>query len=267
MMTTRDRILAYIILAVAGTFAGGSNILFLVFLFTGSLEIVDLGLDEVALLTFDALVALLFFTHHSITIRKCFRARMARFVPPYYQMALFTVMASTFLALLVVLWQPSDDSVLEIGGIFRWIPRAFYFLAIGLTVWTTASLKVKDVLAASDPIIARLRGWNPDQKPFIVAGPYRRVRHPVYLAILLAIWSSPDLSVDRFLFNVLTTIWIIIGTKLEERDMVSDIGEPYRQYQHQVPMLIPYKLRPAARRRTAPHNFKKIASSDASALE
>lgn len=232
------------ILSVSGTFLAVSNILFLVFLFTGCLEIIVLDLDEAALLTFDALIALMFFAHHSIAIRKSFRERMGRFVPPYYQMALFTVIASTFLALMVVLWQPSDHSVIEIGGAFRWGFRSLYFFAIGLIVWVTVTLK--DDLPASEPIVARLLGVNPDQKPFDIAGPYRWVRHPLYLAMLLAIWSSPDLSSDRLLFNLLTTIWIILGTILEERDMVSDVGKPYQQYQRQVPMMIPYRLRPAA---------------------
>jgi len=68
------------------------------------------------------------------------------------------------------------------------------------------------------------------------------------LARLLAIWSFPDLTDGRLLCDVLTTIWIIVGAKLEERDMASDVGESYRQYQHQVPMLIPYHLHPLARR-------------------
>jgi len=169
MMTTRDKISACAILSVTQSFLLGSNILFLVFLFTGSLEIIDLDLEGVALLTFDALIALMFFAHHSIMIRKRSRRYLARFVPPYYQMALFTVTASTWLVSTVVLWQPSDNSVIEISGAFRWIPRIFYFLAIGLIPWITITLK--DDLPASDPIISRLRALNPNQKPFTVAGP------------------------------------------------------------------------------------------------
>jgi len=58
----------------------------------------------------------------------------------------------------------------------------------------------------------------------------------------LMIWSYPNLTADRMLFNVLCTIWMIIGTVLEERDLVVSFGKTYRDYQNKVPMLIPYRL-------------------------
>ncbi|MEJ2718947.1 MAG: hypothetical protein P8182_17760 [Deltaproteobacteria bacterium] len=72
------------------------------------------------------------------------------------------------------------------------------------------------------------------------------MRHPLYFACILLIWSSPDLTADRLLFNILWTVWIVIGTVLEERDLVASFGEAYRDYQRNVPMLIPYRIRPAA---------------------
>ncbi len=75
----------------------------------------------------------------------------------------------------------------------------------------------------------------------VVRGLYRWVRHPLYLATLMMIWSYPDLTADRLLFNVLFTGWIIVGTVLEERDLVENFGDDYRNYQRRVPMLIPYR--------------------------
>jgi protein-S-isoprenylcysteine O-methyltransferase Ste14 len=73
----------------------------------------------------------------------------------------------------------------------------------------------------------------------VARGPYRYARHPLYLFMLLLIWSTPRFSTDQLLFNVLWTAWIIVGTKLEERDLLADFGQTYRQYQASVPMLIP----------------------------
>ena len=80
--------------------------------------------------------------------------------------------------------------------------------------------------------------------PFVVRGPYRWVRHPFYFFSLLLIWSCPDLSLDRLLHNILWSTWIVVGSVLEERDLVADFGEPYRDYQRKVPMLIPWRFRP-----------------------
>jgi protein-S-isoprenylcysteine O-methyltransferase Ste14 len=40
--------------------------------------------------------------------------------------------------------------------------------------------------------------------------------------------------------NTLLTIYIIIGTILEERKLVLEFGEAYVKYQKEVPMLIPF---------------------------
>jgi len=75
--------------------------------------------------------------------------------------------------------------------------------------------------------------------PITVAGPYRWVRHPLYLFMILMIWSCPDLTADRLLFNLLWTVWVAIGSYFEERDLIIEFGDVYREYQKRVPMLIP----------------------------
>jgi methanethiol S-methyltransferase len=47
---------------------------------------------------------------------------------------------------------------------------------------------------------------------------------------------------DRLLFNILWTTWIVIAAKLEERNLVCDFGDQYREYQARVPMIIPYRF-------------------------
>ena len=80
------------------------------------------------------------------------------------------------------------------------------------------------------------------ENQFVYSGPYNFVRHPFYFFILIMIWTHPIISADRLLFIFLWTIWIIIGTFLEERDLVNQIGNDYREYKKKVPMLIPYKI-------------------------
>jgi len=70
---------------------------------------------------------------------------------------------------------------------------------------------------------------------------YNYVRHPLYTATLLFIWSifflHPSLS------NVIScsciTVYTIIGIYFEEKKLVKDFGESYVQYRAETPMLIP----------------------------
>jgi hypothetical protein len=50
-------------------------------------------------------------------------------------------------------------------------------------------------------------------KLFSIRGPYRWVRHPLFFFILI-IWSCPNLTTGRLLFNGLWTVWIVIGSIL-----------------------------------------------------
>jgi protein-S-isoprenylcysteine O-methyltransferase Ste14 len=70
------------------------------------------------------------------------------------------------------------------------------------------------------------------------------IRHPMYLALIIFLWSTIFTLMDLFI-NTLLTIYVIIGTKLEEKKLILEFGEAYVKYQHEVPMLVPF-IRPRA---------------------
>ena len=123
-------------------------------------------------------------------------------------------------------------------------PIVIFFGSIGLFVWSCLALRTFDFFGI-EPIIANIKATEPLVIPFIVRGPYKWVRHPIYLAMLLIIWSCPSVSIDRFLFNIIWTVWIVVATMLEERDLEDEFGEGYLDYKLKVPMLFPRRLRPA----------------------
>jgi protein-S-isoprenylcysteine O-methyltransferase Ste14 len=65
-------------------------------------------------------------------------------------------------------------------------------------------------------------------------------RHPWYLATMLLIWAR-QMDVSAIIVNVILTAYLVIGTYLEEKKLVREFGENYRNYQQKVSMLIPYK--------------------------
>ncbi|MFH1156720.1 MAG: hypothetical protein V1793_23195 [Pseudomonadota bacterium] len=68
------------------------------------------------------------------------------------------------------------------------------------------------------------------------------IRHPWYLATLLFIWSWWwEVRLSFLAVNILLTIYVIIGTILEENKLVRTYGKAYELYQQRVPMLIPCK--------------------------
>jgi methanethiol S-methyltransferase len=67
------------------------------------------------------------------------------------------------------------------------------------------------------------------------------VRHPMYFALILYLWCQTFRMMD-LVINTLLTLYVLIGTWLEERKLVLEFGEAYLRYQRQVPMLIPFAI-------------------------
>jgi len=244
-MTILSRPVIYVLLTMTYLFGALSLLFWLVFLFQGSVNLVNLGLAEIPALCLNACLSLIFFAQHSIMIRPLFRQWMARFVSKDYHGALYTIFSGLILLSLVVFWQRSAHTLLVLQGIPRLLAHAVFILAFLGFNWGTRALGSFDMFGTA-PIVRHLRDENPPPPmPFTVRGPYRWVRHPLYLFCLLMIWSCPDLTADRLLYNVLWTGWIIVGTVLEERDLMACFGESYHNYQSKVPMLIPRSIRPA----------------------
>jgi protein-S-isoprenylcysteine O-methyltransferase Ste14 len=71
-------------------------------------------------------------------------------------------------------------------------------------------------------------------------GLYRTMRHPLYTAGLAFIWLMPVMTLNSLVFNLALTIYIFIGAYFEERKLVVQFGQAYRDYQAGTPMLIPF---------------------------
>ncbi|MDP2035826.1 MAG: protein-S-isoprenylcysteine methyltransferase [Ignavibacteria bacterium] len=65
------------------------------------------------------------------------------------------------------------------------------------------------------------------------------IRHPMYLCLIIYLWSQTFKKID-IIVNVVLTIYVIIGTLLEEKKLVLEFGDAYVKYQKEVPMLIPF---------------------------
>jgi len=240
-MVERVRLLASSLLVLA-TFTGGlSMLLFAVFLFIGSLHLVQMGLSEPVVLAWDGVLSVVFFVQHSGMIRRRFRTNLSSIVPAHYHGAVFTMISSVVLVALVAFWQPSAISLYELQGLSRWLSRGVFFLAIAGIAWGADALRSFDPFGRA-AIRAHLGGRPPRPQQFIIRGPYRWVRHPLYFFVLVLIWSYPVMTADRLLFNSLWTGWIFVGTILEEKDLLADMGGDYRDYQRRVPMLVPWRV-------------------------
>jgi methanethiol S-methyltransferase len=76
-----------------------------------------------------------------------------------------------------------------------------------------------------------------------VKGMNRYVRHPLYLASFMMLWGALLLvPTQAYLgFAALLTLYIIVGTKLEENKLIEIFGQDYIDYKKRVPMFFPWR--------------------------
>jgi methanethiol S-methyltransferase len=65
------------------------------------------------------------------------------------------------------------------------------------------------------------------------------IRHPMYFALIIYLWCQ-TFRVSDIVVNTVLTLYVLVGTRLEENKLVMEFGDPYIKYQHEVPMLIPF---------------------------
>lgn len=69
----------------------------------------------------------------------------------------------------------------------------------------------------------------------------RYSRHPMMLGLLVVIWATPDMSVSCLVFAVLLTVYLFVGIQFEERALVLEFGDKYREYKKEVGMFCTFR--------------------------
>ena len=67
-------------------------------------------------------------------------------------------------------------------------------------------------------------------------------RHPWYLASLLLVWTiHRTIDLPALIVSTILSLYLVVGTVLEERKLVREHGDTYRNYQRDVSMIIPFR--------------------------
>ena len=65
-------------------------------------------------------------------------------------------------------------------------------------------------------------------------------RHPWYTAFIIILWAR-ELNSTTLIINIIFSVYLVVGTYLEEKKLKADFGEAYINYQNDVSMLLPIK--------------------------
>ncbi|BCS31965.1 membrane protein [Luteitalea sp. TBR-22] len=190
-------------------------------------------------LAIDLCLLSVFAVQHSVMARPWFKAWLTRFIPREIERSTYVACASLALQLLFWQWQPLGGRVWEVedpaGRAALWTGFASGW---GLVLVVTFLINHFDLFGLRQVWLA-FRGTPYTRVPFTMPGPYRMVRHPLYLGFLLAFWMTPTMTATHLFFAAVTTAYILVAIQFEERDLIAEHGETYQAYRSRVPMIVP----------------------------
>ncbi|HXY64309.1 MAG TPA: isoprenylcysteine carboxylmethyltransferase family protein [Mycobacterium sp.] len=214
----------------------------------GSVHVVGKSIDRggvgdgtltVAAVVIDAALLALFAVQHSVMARATFKRWWTRIVPPSAERSTYVLAATVCLVVLLVVWRPITDDVWKVSA----QPWRALLTALGLVGWAIVLLSTFLIdhsdLFGLRQVFARLRGRQLVEHKFATPFFYRAVRHPIYFGFLMAFWATPRMTLGHLLFAAMTTGYILLAVRFEERDLIRAFGEQYHDYRRRVPMLIP----------------------------
>ncbi len=180
-----------------------------------------------------------FALQHSVMARPAFKRWWTKIIPPAAERSTYVLLSNLAVLLLCWQWEPIGGTVWQVANpTVRAVVYTLYGAGwIGLVA---ATFMIDHFhLFGLRQVYSNLVGRECVEKTFFTPGPYKHVRHPIYVAWLTIFWAAPTMTMSHLLFALATTAYILIAIRLEERDLEDTLGAPYAKYRRTVPMLIP----------------------------
>jgi protein-S-isoprenylcysteine O-methyltransferase Ste14 len=174
---------------------------------------------------------------HSLAASLRVKGWVARHYPtflPAYRLAYNLIATVLLLPPLALTWRLRGPLLWDVPAPVEW---AGALLAVG---GFAVSLRWYD-----GATFLGLRQWRdrvgPDAEAeaFTLSPLHRHVRHPWYTLGLLFLWTR-DMDAAWLVTAASLTLYLVVGSRLEENKLIARYGEAYRRYRGQVPAFVPW---------------------------
>lgn len=180
-----------------------------------------------------------FAVQHSVMARPAFKRWWTRFVPQAAERATYVLASSAAFVALFAWWHPIDTVIWELpSGFASNAMTTLYFGGWVLLLYATTLIDHFDLFGVRQGVLHWKRETH-SKSLFMTPALYRNVRHPLYVAWMVIFWATPSMTAGHLLLALMTTGYILVAIQLEEKDLIDEFGDSYREYREVTPMLIP----------------------------
>ena len=186
----------------------------------------------------DAVLLGVFAVQHSVMARPEFKRRWTTVVPRHVERSTYVLASTAALVLVFWQWRPIPGVVWDVTA--PWARALAWMLYVAGWLWVLAMSFAIDHfdLFGLRQVTRYLRGLADDPSAFVLPWVYRLARHPMMIGFIVGFLATPTMSVGHLLFAALGCAYILVGVRLEERDLSAELPE-YDGYAAVTPRFVP----------------------------
>ncbi|MDD4856135.1 MAG: hypothetical protein PHQ22_08475 [Sulfuricurvum sp.] len=185
-------------------------------------------------------LVLIFGLQHSVMARSLFKKYLTKIIPQASERSTYVLFSGLALGLICLYWQPLDGFLWQIDNkIGKVLLNAGYLFGWLFSLFSTFIINHFELFGLQQIYLNLLNKPEPSVS-FKEKLLYKFVRHPIQLGVLIGIWVTPSMSYSHLMLSVTLSIYIFIGLKYEERDLIATLGNTYKEYQQRVRMMLPF---------------------------
>lgn len=171
----------------------------------------------------------------SYKVKSFLKIRYGIYFDRYYRIVYNLFAAITILPILGLVFFLPGLKLYVVEPPLSWVFVGFQLIAFFLAIIAARQTGVSDLVG----VTSSNTNLRPDEKKLKTGGLYRYVRHPIYSAGLIFLWCTSQMTVNYLTVAICFTIYIFIGTILEEKKLSMEFGEDYIIYKKSVPSYVP----------------------------
>jgi len=169
-------------------------------------------------------------------------SRHAAGLTPYYRLLYNILSLITFIPLVLITTRAGGPIVFVWQGYYQIIRIVLLIFAVLLFHGGAGTYDLGYFLGINQLQTGEQHLLLADTDEFSEMGVFGITRHPWYLGSLLFLWSVlPRYRLPIFLAAGIMSLYLVVGSVLEERKIVAQFGESYLRYRQRVSMLFPWK--------------------------